>query len=352
MYITYPDEPLAAPNSLTRERALHMAHFPELYQAARQRGELPLPGGANGQGWNNFLNNPSRYIANLTVYGLGGGLARKGDWMTAYSGPDAKIPMRSIATAAVNPTEVRVLTRDNAEARKAKERARNAKNAWLAQTRKIGGGHSPNVGQLRKEYERAQRAADKYDDQGRRYRYVTFDNYMQNHLKYHDPLQVDEKYFKAAIDLHRAHVKRHDFAHNASRDGVAIATDMSPTMIRESMVMLFGDGPAALENDNVALDGETYTVSSPVVIKGNDALPYLAYGLNHATEGTLSTFAVIQDPKTGDVTLTQRSALSDFTPAFLHASLAAAISDYCHEPVPQNTRVVTDVDDPSPSLRR
>ena len=50
----YPDE-VAAPASLTRERALHMFHNAEAYQAAHQAGELKLPGGNNGVAWKNFL---------------------------------------------------------------------------------------------------------------------------------------------------------------------------------------------------------------------------------------------------------------------------------------------------------
>lgn len=293
MPFSYPSGPLMAEKSISRERALHMAHFPQDYVDAFEAGHIRLPSGQAGQAWRNFFNNPEKYQRNLTAFGLGGVLAFKGEGMTGYYG-GTKIPFHRVASNSVKPDTISVKEKVTSLANAAKEAAKNAKLAWKAAIPRHGGAHFGSTHEkLHEKYQELQRKADRFDDNGRVNKWVDFEVFCKKHEKFSDPHFLDYAYFKEAYPVHLAHTLQNDFTYVMSNK---TSTSDSLEKLRESAEFMFGAAPESLEGSVVSRDGNAFIISNPVVIRNDAGLPLLAYGMNEKDNGSLSSDIILQDP--------------------------------------------------------
>lgn len=288
---TYPEGPIVAEKSISRERALHMAHFPELYQKAYNEKAMTLPGGNSGQGWRNFLENPANYQRSLTAFALGAGINHKGEWMSAYMN-GSKIPMHRIASKASKPTEIRVKEPTNKGAKASAAALQNALNAMRQDYKQGAPEHIMEAHHLK---------IDNLESDAQRHRksmktkWVTFEEYVANHDNYFSPLGVDDAHFKKTFPVHEAHTRKHDFAYHMKDN----KDPLSVEKVRDGAAMLLGKAPESLEGSSAAVYDQVVLLSAPSVVRSEDGLPLIAYGMNSLTTGELLREMIVQSP-TGD----------------------------------------------------
>lgn len=287
----YPNTPIMAEKSISPERALHMAHFPELYQAAHRNNELTIPGGSSGQGWRNFLANPGNYTRSLTAFGLGVGLTRQGEWMSAYMN-GTKIPMHRIASKATKPTEIRVEEATSKKAAAAAKKIETAESEMRAAYK--NGASEEEMERLHDNIDKQERSALRSGRQ-MKMKWVNFDDFMANHEKYFFPLAADKERFLEAYPTHEALVNKHNFTYQMRNN----KDPLTPDKVREGASMLLGKSPENLEGNTTVVNGEIAIISSPVVMRSAEGLPLLAYGLNSLSSGELFSNTIVQSP-TGD----------------------------------------------------
>lgn len=288
---THPEGPIIAEKSISRERALHMAHFPELYQKAYNEKTMTLPGGNSGQGWRNFLANPENYQRSLTAFGLGAGLDHKGEWMSAYMN-GSKIPMHRIASKASKPTDIRVKEPTNKGAKASAAALQNALNAMRQDYKQGAPEHIMEAHHLK---------IDNLESNAQRHRksmktkWVTFEEYVANHDKYFSPLGVDDAHFKKTFPVHEAHIRKHDFAYHMKDNKEPLSVEK----VRGGAAMLLGKSPESLEGSSASVYDQVVILSAPSVVRNHEGLPLIAYGMNSITTGELLREMVVQSP-TGD----------------------------------------------------
>lgn len=293
----YPEGKVFASKTISREKALHMAHFPEVYQKSNEEGEFTLPRGKSGQGWLNFLKNPEKYKKNLIAYGLGCGLQRKGDWLSAY-GRGFNVPIDVLASSSVKPTGVRVKYVDVKAASAAREAAERAELEWRAS---IGSGRMQWISDLHGVYERTKAAASNFDRDNAAFKFINFDDYLKNHEKYHSPLEVDEKYFKEAVKFHNSHIYGVPIRETLELAGVNLAGKISVKDLRQSAIILGGKEVATpLEGSSFLFKSVNSKLTEPTVILGENKLPYIAYGIKTEKTESIARF-LIQDVRDGTV---------------------------------------------------
>lgn len=293
----YPEGKVFASKTISREKALHMAHFPEVYQKSNKEGEFTLPRGKSGQGWLNFLKNPEKYKKNLIAYGLGCGLQRKGDWLSAYGG-GFNAPIDVLASSSVKPTDVRVKYVDVKAANAAREAAERAELEWRAS---IGSGRGQRISDLHDVYERTKAAASNFDLDNAAFKFINFDDYLKNHEKYHSPLEVDEEYFKEAVKFHNNHIYGVPIKETLELAGVNLADKISIKDLRQSAIVLCGKEVATpLEGSDFLFQGINSKLTDPAVILGENKLPYIVYGIKTEKAESIERF-LIQDVRDGTV---------------------------------------------------
>ena len=294
--------PIQIKNSLSHELALTLFTRPEEAKQAFEEQKTRIKP-AHRAGWKRYFDNPEKYNQVVTAHALGMGLTRGGEWMSGYTGHSA-IPAGTLFSNKTKP-ENRIRVKTDASPSvisklKTKLKTINEMASKLSHDNIAARQYRSTASETRREIDNLTDGV---------YKWVSASDYMENHEKYREPLEVHEPHFKASIATYmltvNPTVKDKLAGHNVNYDD-----SISPKALMNMVEIVMGQSVDNHKGIAVGIGSEMHSAKQPVVIKNPADLHFLMYPLNDP-DGKMSDIILLQDVRTNNVAIASPSALMD-----------------------------------------